>query len=190
MASLTGLQGITVGRCARYLSPQRPAAQRASSGSAREQSPHLPGGLRLGYRSFYLAKIPFRTRPSWPKKLVVPVGLDVKLNPRALVADQLIVTGLMNSRPAEPGGPVTGIPRVAGPSQRMSKDTVARTEAGFWTRNRAFGMLKKSLTCRFAALIRALPSSRSTVTPPPWPSSSPSSSWSDLSGTVQNRPRG
>lgn len=32
--------------------------------------------------------------------------------------------------------------------------------------NKALGMLKKSLTCRSSALIRAVPSSRSTLTPP------------------------
>ena len=96
----------------------------------------------------------------------MPDGLDLKLNPRAFFADHLIVTGLMNSRPEEPGGLVTAEGPVAGPIQRMSKDTVARTDAGFWNRNRALGILKKSLTCRFVAVIRALPSSRSTVTPP------------------------
>ena len=145
-------------------------------------SPALANGLN--YRSFYLEKIPFLTRPSWPKKLVVPDGSDLKRNPWAFCADHLIVTGLMNSRPEEPGGLVTAERPVAGPSQRMSKDTVARTDAGLWKRNRAFGMLKKSLTFRFAA-IRALPSSRLTATPP-----QPSSSRPDRSGTVQNKPPG
>jgi hypothetical protein len=123
--------------------------------------------LRLSCRSFYLEKIPFLTLPSWPKKLVVPEALDLKLNPEAFVADHLMVTGLMNSWPDEPGGLVTVERLVAGPIQRMSKETVAPTDTGFWKRNRAFGILKKSLTCRFLALIRALPSSRLTVTPPP-----------------------
>jgi hypothetical protein len=48
----------------------------------------------------------------------------------------------------------------------MSKDTVARTDAGLWKRNRALGIVKKSLTRRFFALIRAVPSARSTDTPP------------------------
>ena len=96
----------------------------------------------------------------------MPDGFDLKLNPRAFSADHLIVTGLMSSRPEEPGGLVTAERPVAGPLQRMSNDTVARTDAGFWKRNRALGMLKKSLTCRFAAVIRASPSSSSTVTPP------------------------
>lgn len=76
------------------------------------------------------AKIPFLTRPSWPKTLVVPDGCDLKLNPRAFCADHLIVAGLMSSRPEEPGGLVTAERPVAGPSQRISKDTVARTDAG------------------------------------------------------------
>jgi hypothetical protein len=70
----------------------------------------------------------------------------VKLNPEALAADHLMVTGLVDSRPADPGGLVTGERCVAGPSQRMSKDTVAATDAGFRKRNRALGVLKKSLT--------------------------------------------
>ena len=115
---------------------------------------------------FQCAKIPFLTRPSWPKTLVVPDGFDLKLNPWAFCADHLIVAGLMSSRPEEPGGLVTAERPVAGPSQRMSKDTVARTDAGLRKRNRALGILKKSLTRRFFALIRALPSSRSTLTPP------------------------
>ena len=76
----------------------------------------------------------------------MPDGFDLKLNPEALVADHVIVTGLVNSRPEEPGGLVTGEPCVAGPSQRISKDTVAATDAGVWKRNRALGILKKSLT--------------------------------------------
>src|SRR5262249_14554270 len=140
------------------------------------------------------AKIPFRTWPSWPKKLVVPDGCDLKLNPAALAADQVIVTGLVNSRPAEPGGLVTAEGCVAGPIQRTSKDAVAATDTGSWKRSKALGMLKKSLRWRFAALIRALPSSRSTVTPSR-PSSSPdrtrsSPSSPDRSGTVQNKPPG
>src|SRR5580704_5532983 len=136
----------------------------------------------ISYRFFNGRR--FLTRPSWPKKLVVPAGFDLKLNPRAFSADHLIVTGLMSSRPEEPGGLVTAVRPVAGPSQRMSKDTVARTDAGFWKRNRALGILKKSLTCRFA-VIRALLSSKSTLTLP-----RPSSSRSDCSGTVQNKPPG
>ena len=96
----------------------------------------------------------------------MPDGFDLKLNPWAFCADHLIVAGLMSSRPEEPGGLMTAERPVAGPSQRMSKDTVARTDAGLWTRNRALGIVKKSLTCRFFALIRALPSPRSTDTPP------------------------
>jgi len=46
---------------------------------------------------FQWPKIPFLTRPSWPKKLVVPDGFDLKLNPRAFSADHLAVTGLVNS---------------------------------------------------------------------------------------------
>ena len=76
------------------------------------------------------AKIPFRTRPSWPKKLVVPDGFDRNLSPLALVADHVIVTGLMNSWPEEPAGLVTGEGLVAGPSQRMSNETLAATDAG------------------------------------------------------------
>jgi hypothetical protein len=37
----------------------------------------------------------------------VPDGFDLKLNPKALVADHLIVTGLLSSRPEDPGGLVT-----------------------------------------------------------------------------------
>ena len=44
-----------------------------------------------------LEKTPFRTRPSWPKKLLVGDGSDVKLNPAPLVADHLMVTGLWNT---------------------------------------------------------------------------------------------
>ena len=75
----------------------------------------------------------------------MPDGCDLKLNPEALVADHVIVTGLANTRPEEPGGLVTGEPCAAGPSQRMSKETVAATDGGFWKRNRALGILKKSL---------------------------------------------
>ena len=76
----------------------------------------------------------------------MPDGFDLKLNPRAFLARQVIVTGLVNSRPEEPGGLVTGERGVGGPIQRMSKDAVAATDAGFWKRNRALGILKKSLT--------------------------------------------
>ena len=76
----------------------------------------------------------------------MPDGFDLKLNPRAFLARQVIVTGLVNSRPEEPGGLVTADRAVAGPSQRMSKDMVARTDTGFWKRNKALGILKKSLT--------------------------------------------
>lgn len=98
--------------------------------------------------------------------LVVPDGFDLKLNPWAFSADHFIVAGLMRSWPEEPGGLLTAERPVAGPCQRMSKDTVARTDAGLWKRNRALGILKKSMTRRFFALIRALPSTRSTDTPP------------------------
>ena len=118
----------------------------------------------------------------------------MKLNPEALVADHFIVTGLLNTRPVEPRGFVTAEGCVAGPIQRMSKDTIAASDTGSLKWNKALGILKKSLTWTFAAVIRALPSSRSTVTPS-WPSSScdlarPSPSSLDLSGTVQNRPPG
>ena len=125
--------------------------------------------------------------------LVVPDGFDLKLNPGALVADHFIVTGLLNTRPVEPFGLVTAEGCVAGPVQRMSKETVAPTDTGFWKWNKALGILKKSRTRTFAALIRALPSSRSTVTPCSSSSSnrtcSPLSS-PDRSGTVQNSPLG
>ena len=93
-----------------------------------------------------LEKTPFRTRPSWPKKLLVGDGFDVKLNPAPLVADHLMVTGLLNTSPEEPRGLVTCERCVAGPSQRMSKDTVAGTDTGFWRCSKALGILKKSLT--------------------------------------------
>jgi hypothetical protein len=109
----------------------------------------------------------------------------LKLNPEPLVADHLMVTGLLNTCPEEPRGLVTRERPVGGPIQRMSKDTVAGTETGFWRCNKALGRLKKSLTCRFFAFIRALPSSRSTVTP-----SSSSPSRPGRSGTVQNKPLG
>src|SRR5260370_37304347 len=140
--------------------------------------------IGIRYRLFQCEKIPFLTRPSWPKKLAVPAGFDLKRNPWAFCADHLIVAGLMSSRPEEPGGLVTAVRPVAGPSQRMSKDTGARTDAGFWKRNRALGVLKKCMTCRFA-VIRALPSSRPTLTRP-----RPSPSRPDCSGTVQNKPPG
>src|SRR5215831_3568768 len=125
----------------------QPAGRAASTTAARSstqssRTARCPGRTT---RSYYPENTPFRTWPSWPKKLVVPAGCDLKLNPRALVADHLIVTGLWNNRPEEPGGLVTGELCPAGPSQRMSKDTVAATDAGFWKRNRALGILKKSL---------------------------------------------
>ena len=89
--------------------------------------------------------MPFLTRPSWPKKLVVPDGFDRNLNPVAFFADHLIVTGLMSSWPEEPAGLVTAEGLVAGPIQRMSNDTVARTDTGSGA-EQAFGILKKSLT--------------------------------------------
>lgn len=119
--------------------------------------------------------------------LFVPDGFEVNLNPEAFAADHLIVTGLVSSCPAEPGGLVTAERPVAGPSQRMSKETAAPTDTGVWKRNRALGMLKKSLTRRFAALIRAVPAPRWTATPPsgPTPPLPPGGS-----GTVQNKPSG
>ena len=75
----------------------------------------------------------------------MPDGFDLKLNPDALVADHFIVAGLENTRPVEPGGLVTAEGRVPGPIQRMSKDTVAATDTGFWKWNKALGILKKSL---------------------------------------------
>src|SRR6516164_233110 len=116
-------------------------------------------------RLFQCEKIPFLTRPSWAKALVVPDGSDLKLNPWAFSADHFIVAVFISSWPEEPGGLVTAELPVTGPRQRTSKDTVARTDAGLWTWNRALGMLKKSMTPRFFALIRALPSPRSTDTP-------------------------
>ena len=95
----------------------------------------------------------------------MPDGSDRNLNPVAFFADQRIVTGLMTSWPEEPAGLVTCEGLVAGPSQRMSNDTAAPTDTGLWVRNKAFGILKKSLTRSFSAVIRALPSSRSTRTP-------------------------
>ena len=96
----------------------------------------------------------------------MPDGSDLKLNPWAFSADHFIVAVFMSSWPEDPGGLVTAERPVTGPRQRMSKDTVARTDAGFRKRNRALGILKKSLTRRFFAVIRALPSSRLTATPP------------------------
>ena len=75
----------------------------------------------------------------------MPDGFDLKLNPEALVADHFIVTGLLNTRPVEPGGLVTADGWVGGPIHRMSKDTVAPTDTGFWKWNKALGILKKSL---------------------------------------------
>ena len=95
----------------------------------------------------------------------MPDGSDLKLNPWAFFADHFIVAVFISSWPEEPGGLVTVERPVTGPRQRMSKDTVARTDAGLWKRNRALGMLKKSMTRRFFALIRALPACRSTDTP-------------------------
>ena len=95
----------------------------------------------------------------------MPDGCDRNLNPLALFADHVIVTGLMNSRPEEPAGLVTTEGAVAGPSQRMLNDTVAPTDTGCCVWNRALGILKKSLTRRSSAVIRALPSWRSTRTP-------------------------
>jgi hypothetical protein len=48
----------------------------------------------------------------------------------AFFADHVIVTGLMSSWPEEPGGLVTAEGLVAGPIQRTSNDTVARTDTG------------------------------------------------------------
>ena len=75
----------------------------------------------------------------------MPDGFDLNLNPEALVADHFIVTGLLNSRPMDPGGLVTAEGCVAGPIQRISKDTVEATDTGFWKWNKALGILKKSL---------------------------------------------
>lgn len=83
----------------------------------------------------------------------------------AFFADQRIVTGLIISRPEEPAGLVTAEGAVAGPIQRMLNDTVAPTDTGCCVRNRALGILKKSLMRRSSAVIRALPSWRSTRTP-------------------------
>ena len=90
----------------------------------------------------------------------------MKLNPWAFCADHFMVAVFISSWPEEPGGLVTAERLVTGPRQWMSKDTVALTDAGFRKRNRALGIVKNSATCRFFALIRAVPSSRSTVTPP------------------------
>jgi len=51
---------------------------------------------------------------------------------------------VMDSSPFEPGV-VTGLVLVTGPVQSMSKLTRAAVETGDWNRNRALGMLKKSL---------------------------------------------
>lgn len=60
----------------------------------------------------------------------MPDACDLKLNPEALVADHSIVTGLLNTRPVDPRGFVTTEGCVAGPIQRMSKDTVAASDLG------------------------------------------------------------
>ena len=105
-------------------------------------------------------------------------GFDVKLNPEPLVADHLMVTGLLNTSPEEPRGLVTCERCVAGPSQRMSKDTVSGTDTGFWRCSKALGILKKSGAFTFVADIRAFPA-------PNWTSTA-----SGDSGTVQNKPSG
>ena len=46
---------------------------------------------------FQLEKTPFRMWPSWPKKLFVWDGFDLKLNPEPLVAVHVMVTGLVNT---------------------------------------------------------------------------------------------
>ena len=123
-------------------------------------------------------KTPLLTCPSWPKTLVVPDGSDRNLNPLGFFADHRPVTGLMNSRPEEPDGLVIAEGSVAGPNQRKSNDTVAPIETGSWKRRRALGPLKKSLTRRCLAIIRALPSFTSALTP------------SSRSASVQNKPLG
>ena len=119
--------------------------------------------------------------------LLVPVGREVNRNPAALAADQLIVTGLVSSWPAEPGGLVTGERPMVGANQQTAKETVARTEGGVWKRNRALGRLKKSRTPSLGAAIRAAPAPKWTVTPPPGPTAPLPP---DGSGAVQNRPCG
>lgn len=147
----------------------------------------VPSRRVLAWLSLVQANFPFRTRPSWPKMLLVPDGCDVKRNPEALVADQFIVTGLLSSWPTEPGGLVTAERPLAGPSQRMSNDTVARTDAGVRKRSRALGRLKKSRAPRFAAIIRAVPAPRWIVTPPSGPMAPLPP---EGRGAVQNRPPG
>ena len=72
----------------------------------------------------------------------MPDGSDLKLNPEALVVDHFIVTGLLNTRPVEPGGLVTAEGCVAGPIQRMSKDLTCDTLNGLeWGRLADLGVL-------------------------------------------------
>src|SRR5215472_1872150 len=90
--------GTEVPRPARLVRPTAAGRPPATAGAAA-----LPGDLRprrFPRRQLTLVQVektPFRMWPSWPKKLVVGDGLDLKLNPEPLVADHLIVTGLWNT---------------------------------------------------------------------------------------------
>jgi len=109
--------------------------------------------------------------------LDVPEGFETKLNPRALLADQVIVALLMISSPVEPGEPVTEPRLVTGPFHWMSKLHFAGEDTGFSKRNSALGMSKKSVSARSVIAMCALPRPRlieSTVG----------------FGTVQNNPPG
>lgn len=87
------------------------------------------------------AKIPFLTRPSCAKTLVVPDGFDTYRKPRLLVADHVIVALVMINSPVEPGV-VTGPGLVAGPVHSMSKVHVASADTGSSKRKKALGISK------------------------------------------------
>ncbi len=110
---------------------------------------------------------------------MVLAGFDWNLNPSALLAAHVMLALHRTSSPVEPLGLVTGPGLVTGRLHRMSKPHVAGTDAGLMNRNSAFGMLKKSNSARFAALICAVPAPNITST-----------ATGEVGGSIQNKPPG
>ena len=109
--------------------------------SSTDRIPPTGNGARREVWLCQSAKIPFCTRPSCAKALVVPDGLETNRKPRLLLADHVIVALVIISSPVEPGV-VTGPGLVAGPVHLMSKLQLASADAGTRNLKRAFGMLK------------------------------------------------
>ena len=110
---------------------------------------------------------------------MVLAGFDWNLNPKLLLADHVMFALHMTNSPVEPLGLVTGPRLVTGPLHWISKAHVAGTDAGLMNRNSAFGMLKKSNSARFVALMRAFPAPNITST-----------ATGEVGGAIQNRPPG